>query len=472
MRRRMLFVAGVVAPMALVAGLWLWSRATLTAPLSGFTYQASRVAYRVQGALAAWPDRFSGRLSSEEPGTDLVASGFIQAYEIMVSTEVAGRVAVMWADVGDEVVAGQTLAQLDTALIDAQIKRAEAELRVAKAMVGQVLAGASPEEIQIAETVVARAGEELASAEEGVALAQANVIVAQAGHQAAQADLAKLRSGASTYELALAEAQLDLARRELRGAASARDSIGGAVDRGELPSATYDAAKAAVAQAETKIRMLELQLEELQAGPRPEDVRAAQAAVDAAAAVTEAAEAEVVRWQELVEAARASRKRARAQLDLVKHGATPEQIALAQAPVSNAQAARQVLVVKRDKMTLKAPRAGLVLERPIHAGETVLPGSTLFRLADLGQLKLTVYVPETDMGKVEVGQLAHVTVDSFPGQVFPGRVVYIAPRAEFTPSNVQTADQRVTQVFAVKIEMRNPDRALKPGMPAEATFIE
>jgi len=390
----------------------------------------------------------------------------------MISTEVGGRTQMMQADVGDEVSAGQVLAQLDTALIEAQIRRAEAELRVAEAAVAQVKAGASPEAIEIAEAAVARAEEEVALAEEGITLAQASVVAAEATLQAAQADLSKLRSGASPLDLVLAEAQIELAQAHLRGASSARDSIGGAVERGEVPGASYDAARAAVAQAETTIRMMQLQIEEMRAGARPEDIQAGQAAVDAAQAGVEAAQAEVMRAARLLEAAQASRDGVRAQLDLVKHGATREQIAMAQAQVSSAQAARQALVIKRDKMTLRAPREGFVVERPVNAGEIVVPGSTLFRLADLDRLRLTVYVPETEMGRVQVGQLAHVTVDSFPERVFPGRVVYIAPRAEFTPSTVQTTDERVMQVFAVKIEMHNPDHALKPGMPAEAIFIE
>ena len=71
-----------------------------------------------------------------------------------------------------------------------------------------------------------------------------------------------------------------------------------------------------------------------------------------------------------------------------------------------------------------------------------------------------------------MGQSVHIAVDSFPEREFPGRLVHISPRAEFTPSNVQTVNERITQVFAVKIEMHNPNHALKPGMPAEVTFVE
>jgi len=470
-------VVGVLILVALMAvGLRWRSYGHLGFLLSRIRHHASSITSHVRGALTELPVlpmtlRFvRTKLVPAEPPADLVASGFIWANEIMVSTEVAGRIQRMQADVGDEVSAGQVLAQLDTALVEAQTQRAEAELQVAEAKVVELKAGASPGEIEVAEAAVDKAREEVALAEEGVALAQANVAAAQKTLQAAQAALSKLRSGASPYELALAEARLELAQGQLRGACSARDSIGGAMDRGEMPSASYDAARAAVAQAQTRIYIIQLEIDELKEGARPEDLQAGQAAIDAAHAEVEAAQAQVVRAQQLVEAARASLREAQNRSDLVKSGATKEQIAMAQAQVSGAQAALQALVIRRNKMTLRAPSEGLVLERIVNVGEMVMPGSTLFRLADLDQVQLTVYVSETDMGRIQLGQEVHVAVDSFPELTFPGHVVYISPRAEFTPRNIQTKDQLVTQVLAVKIELSNPDHALKPGMPADATF--
>jgi HlyD family secretion protein len=92
----------------------------------------------------------------------------------------------------------------------------------------------------------------------------------------------------------------------------------------------------------------------------------------------------------------------------------------------------------------------------------------LLTLADLDQVTLTVYVPENQIGLVKVGQDVGVKVDSYPERTFSAEVVHIASRAEFTPKNVQTKEERVSTVFAVKIEIPNADHALKPGMPADA----
>ena len=99
------------------------------------------------------------------------------------------------------------------------------------------------------------------------------------------------------------------------------------------------------------------------------------------------------------------------------------------------------------------------------------PGAPLLIVADLSQITLVVYVPEPRIGQVRVGQEAQVTVDAYPGRTFTGAVSYISPRAEFTPKNVQTQEERVETVFAVEIKLANADGYLKPGMPADAELV-
>jgi HlyD family secretion protein len=81
-----------------------------------------------------------------------------------------------------------------------------------------------------------------------------------------------------------------------------------------------------------------------------------------------------------------------------------------------------------------------------------------------------VYLPEDSYGQVKLGQVARVTVDSYTGTTFPASVVHIADQAEFTPRNVQTVEGRRTTVYAIKLDVPNPDGKLKPGMPADVTF--
>ncbi len=133
-------------------------------------------------------------------------------------------------------------------------------------------------------------------------------------------------------------------------------------------------------------------------------------------------------------------------------------------------ATRQQLNVQLDRYTLRAPLAGVVTSAPVKPGEIVVPGQTVAAVANLRQLKLTLYVLERDLGRVRVGQSVDVSADPYPGRLFPGTVTSINSSAEFTPRNVQTQRDRVNLVFGVKVRVDNRDGALKPGMPVDAAF--
>jgi len=97
-------------------------------------------------------------------------------------------------------------------------------------------------------------------------------------------------------------------------------------------------------------------------------------------------------------------------------------------------------------------------------------GSALMEVADLDTVWLRVYVEEPVYGRIKLGDSATVTVDSYPGKTFTGRITEINQDAEFTPKEIQTAEQRAKLVFGIKITLSNPEGKLKPGMPADATL--
>lgn len=94
--------------------------------------------------------------------------------------------------------------------------------------------------------------------------------------------------------------------------------------------------------------------------------------------------------------------------------------------------------------------------------------SNLFKISDLSKVELVIYVSEEDLGKVKLGQTADISTDTYKDKSYEGKVKYISPEAEFTPKNIQTKDERTKLVFAVKIEIPNPNFELKAGMPADA----
>lgn len=127
---------------------------------------------------------------------------------------------------------------------------------------------------------------------------------------------------------------------------------------------------------------------------------------------------------------------------------------------------------RRREVTIVAPLTGIVLSRNYQAGEIVPAGGAVLTLADLSVLELEVYVRESKIGYLHTGDPVDVSVDSFPGARFRGRVKAIAGRTSFTPRNIESKEDRVSLVFKVTITVPNGDKRLKPGMPADAEFIK
>jgi len=126
---------------------------------------------------------------------------------------------------------------------------------------------------------------------------------------------------------------------------------------------------------------------------------------------------------------------------------------------------------KLVRSRVKSPLAGTVLTRYVEAGEFVQPGQPLFKLASLDSLIFRAYVSNAQLTRLHLGQLVTVGVDRGDSiATFPGRVTWIASAAEFTPTPIQTRDERADQVYAVKIAVANPDLRLRIGMPAELTI--
>ncbi len=136
-----------------------------------------------------------------------------------------------------------------------------------------------------------------------------------------------------------------------------------------------------------------------------------------------------------------------------------------------AAAQKNYILAQIDNAQIFAPIAGRIIKKTAEAGETVFPGSPILTLADLSEVTLKIYLKEADVGQVKLGQQAKVKVDAYPNQEFSGRVSFISPVAEFTPKNIQTKDERVKLVFAVKVTIPNPEEKLKPGQPADGEIL-
>ena len=395
--------------------------------------------------------------------TDLRASGFVEAPTVAVAAEVSGEIARVLVGAGDTVSAGQPLLEIDTTLLAAQLAEADAAVAVAQAQLARIEAGARAEEMHVAAAAVTLAE----TRRDGAWQAWQDALTLQANPQELDLQIANARSQVAVAEgrllqaTALKDAAELLASVRQRQVATIGDSpvVGDAVKH-QL-DINWNLATADVWSAWANLN---------RAGAARDLAQQALTSLLAVRQNPQGAAIQVAQADAGYRQAAAAVPVAQAALAQMQAGASSTQRDVAQRGVAQARAASAALAALRPKYTLVAPAAGQVLELSTHVGETAMPGVTLLRLGNLDTVDLVVYVPEPSMGAVHLDEAITVWADAFPDAPFRAEVAWIADRAEFTPKNVQTQNERAQTVFAVRLRISNPAHALKPGMGAEVSF--
>lgn len=249
------------------------------------------------------------------------------------------------------------------------------------------------------------------------------------------------------------------------------------LDRAEVEARRQQAtAQAAAARA---------QLAELTRGFRSEEIAQARSASDAASSRLEDAEQTLERTRTLraggavsqealdraqvaFDVARSQRDQAAEQMRLMTAGPRPEKIDAGRAMVAQADAAIRALDASLDNLTVRSPFDGLVTARHREPGEIVPAGAAVVTVTRTDDRWVRIYVPEDRIGAVQIGSPAVITADTYRDRRYGGEVVFIANEAEFTPKSVQTREERVKLVYAVKVQVSDDSLyQLKPGMPAD-----
>jgi len=240
----------------------------------------------------------------------------------------------------------------------------------------------------------------------------------------------------------------------------------------------------AVARAQAQADSAEKALAALKAGSRVQDIRAGEAAVQQAEADVALARSQQERTAKLVadhfappqqldtandavDVAKAKLDQARQNLSLLREGARKEDIERAAADLEAARAQANTAVQQLAYARLVSTISGVVSVRLAEKGQNVSAGQAVFRIAQVDQPWVRVYLGEKDLPRVRLGQEAEVRVDGVPGRVFRGRLAFISPEAEFTPKTVETKALRVDLVYRAKVEVDDAAGALKIGMPAD-----
>jgi len=270
---------------------------------------------------------------------------------------------------------------------------------------------------------------------------------------------AKLEQARSALEAA--EAQLAAARKKL------------GILRQQIPL-KIDTARADVAHAEAALQAAKSRAHQTRKDAKRYRELTKTGAVDRYAAdqaelAWEVARADLATAMAALE--QAHKRLAEAELGREEIHAREQEVAAVAAQKRQAAAALDEAQSVLDDLEVKAPVAGTVTTRIVDEGEVVSPGAPLLTVVDLDRLYLKVYVPEKEIGKLRLGLEARIYTDAFPDRPFEARVRYIASRAQFTPKEVQTPDERVKLVYAVKLYLEeNPDHRLTPGLPADAVI--
>ena len=169
--------------------------------------------------------------------------------------------------------------------------------------------------------------------------------------------------------------------------------------------------------------------------------------------------------------AEAARDQARERVGILEEGPRRERIAAQRAGVAQAEAALAQVEAALANAVITVPFPGVVTLRHREPGETVSPGLPVLTVMDPDDRWVRIYIREDRIGAVALGQGATITADTYPDRSYRGEVVFISNRAEFTPRNVQTAEERVKLVYAVKVRItEDPDYDLKPGVPADVVL--
>jgi HlyD family secretion protein len=343
-------------------------------------------------------------------------SGTVEARTIQLGSKAGGRVAKIAVKEGDRVTAGQILVQLEPGDWPAQLAQAEAQLAQSEATLDKLKAGARPEEIE----------------------------QAQARAQTAQAALQEAVTGSRPEQIAAAKARLAAAEVAVEKAQKDAERMHKLKDAGAAVPADVDNADIALKSAIAQRDATKDQYEEVKAGSRHEQVAQAKA-----------------RANEQVASER-----------LITAGSRVEDIRVAEAQVKGARGRVDQIKTMLDELAIKAPADGAkgwsarVEALDLRPGDIIAPNSTAVTLVENDQLYVRIYVPETQLGHVAVDQKVPIEVDSFPDQTFQGKVEHINAIGEYSPRNLQTADERANQVFATRVGIVTGTDKLRAGMAA------
>jgi multidrug resistance efflux pump len=368
---------------------------------------------RGAGVVAALGSVLAFVWPSGQDAATLQLPGVVEVQEVRLASKIGGRVKEVTAKESAIVAPGQVLVRFEAPEAEAKLAQARAQLKGAEALLEKARTGPRTEE--------------KAAAREAA--------------RAAEARWKRLKAGSRVEEIGQARAEAEAIEADLERARQDLERQRDIASRGGSAPAEYDAVSATFKRLERQARAARFHLRLLEAGSRPEEITEAEA-----------------EWE-----------KTRANLALLEAGTRREEIDEAESRVADLRAHVRELEANLDEAVVRAPERVVIEVVSVRPGDTVSPNQPVIRALRADDLWVKAYVPETELGKLRLRQAAEVTTDSYPGRRFSGEVSYIASTSEFTPRNVQSADERRHQVFAIKVRVTDPQGIFKSGMAADVS---
>lgn len=377
----------------------------------------------IAGSVAIW---LIYRNLKHAPSDHIILSGNIELTEINIAFKIPGKLIERTVDEGDCVVKGMLIARIDRDQLLRQHERERAGL------------GSNREQLEEALSAVQWQERTLA----------ADIDQRRADLNAYEAQYQQLVNGSRPQEIRDAKAEVDNAQAECDRATSDWKRAQMLYSKDDISALQFDQYRRNFQAAEATLRSAKEREQLVIIGPRQELIDAAAAQVRRARASLQVAEAnqlELRRRKQEVSARREEIKRQQAQMEVVES--------------------------QLEDTVVDSPIDGVVLVKSAEVGEVLAPGSSVVTIGDIDHPWLRGYINEKDLGRVKLGATAKITTDSYPGKIYWGTVSFIASEAEFTPKQIQTLEERVKLVYRIKIDVANPERELKLNMPVDAEIL-
>ena len=365
-------------------------------------------------------------LRQEAEADRIYLNGNIELLDVSLAFKVPGKVVGVLVDEGDFISEGVLLAKLENNELSKQREEALANLKSARSRLREMEA-------------------QITFQRENV---RAQIDQKKAQFSQAEAGLEKALTGSRRQEIEGAEATVRRAEAEFDRARGDWERAQVLFGNEDISRAQFEAYRAAFEASQANLEESRERSAITREGPRKEDIEIARAVVAQARA-----------GLELAESLKLDIKRNEQAVDTIR------------AEIEAVEAQIAVLEIQLEDTELKSPLAGVILVKAAEEGEVVPSGSPILVVGDLEHPWVRGYLSETDLGRVKLGDHVKVTTDSYPGKIYWARVSFISSEAEFTPKQIQSAQERVKLVYRIKVDISNEDQELKLNMPVDAEIL-